>query len=59
MEIKIGLVSYRYILGEYTTNSIENFNHQLWKAPKNRTILPTDNVLFKLLYLAMMGYHEK
>ena len=43
----------------YTTNSIENFNRQLRKVTKNRTIFPTDDALFKLLYLAMMDIIRK
>ena len=43
----------------YTTNSIENFNWQLRKVTKNRTIFPTDDALFKLLYLAMMDITKK
>src|SRR5574344_2007020 len=43
----------------YTTNSIENFNRQLRKVTKTRTIFPTDDSLFKLLYLAMMDITKK
>ena len=43
----------------YTTNSIENFNRQLRKVTKNRAIFPTDDALFKLLYLAMMDITKK
>lgn len=43
----------------YTTNSIENFNRQLRKVTKSRTIFPTDDSLFKLLYLAMMDITKK
>ena len=43
----------------YTTNSIENFNRQLRKVTKTRTIFPTDDALFKLLYLAMMDITGK
>lgn len=43
----------------YTTNSIENFNRQLRKVSKNRTIFPTDDALFKLLYLAMVDITKK
>ena len=43
----------------YTTNAIENFNRQLRKVTKNRTIFPTDDALFKLLYLAMMDITKK
>jgi len=38
----------------YTTNAIENHNRQLRKVTKTRTIFPTDDALFRLLYLAMM-----
>ena len=37
----------------YTTNSIEYFNRQLRKVTKSKTIFPTDDSLFKMLYLAM------
>lgn len=43
----------------YTTNSIENYNRQLRKVTKTRTIFPTDDALFKLLYLAMMDITKK
>lgn len=43
----------------YTTNSIENFNRQLRKVTKSRTIFPTDDALFKILYLAMMDATKK
>ena len=43
----------------YTTNSIENFNRQLRKVTKSRTIFPTDDALFKILYLAMCDITEK
>ena len=43
----------------YTTNSIENFSRQLRKVTKNRTIFPTDDALFKILYLATMDITEK
>lgn len=43
----------------YTTNSIENFNRQLRKVTKTRTIFPTDDALFKILYLAMCDITEK
>lgn len=43
----------------YTTNSIENFNRQLRKVTKSRTIFPTDDALFKMLYLAMIDITEK
>ena len=43
----------------YTTNAIENYNRQLRKVTKTRTIFPTDDALFKLLYLAMMDFTKK
>ena len=43
----------------YTTKSIENFNRQLRKVTKSRSIFPTDDALFKLLYLAMMDITKK
>lgn len=43
----------------YTTNAIENYNRQLRKVTKSRTIFPTDDALFKLLYLAMMDITKK
>ena len=43
----------------YTTNSIENFNRRLRKATKSKTIFPTDDALFKMLYLAMMDVTKK
>jgi len=35
----------------YTMNLIENFNRELRKASKSRTVLNTDDSLLKLLYL--------
>ncbi len=43
----------------YTTNPIENFNRGLRKVTKSRTIFPTDDALFKSLYLAMMDITKK
>ena len=43
----------------YTTNSIENFNRQLRKVTKAKAIFPTDDALFKSLYLAMMDATKK
>ena len=43
----------------YTTNSIENFNRQLRKVTKSRTIFPTDDSLFKMLYLSMIDITRK
>lgn len=38
----------------YTTNTIEGFNRQLRKVTKAKTVLPTDDSLLKMLYLAMV-----
>ena len=43
----------------YTTNSIENFNRQLRKVTKAKTVFPTDDALFKMLYLAMTDATKK
>lgn len=43
----------------YTTNSIENFNRQLRKVTKSKTIFPTDDALFKMIYLAMRDATKK
>lgn len=43
----------------YTTNSIENFNRQLRKVTKNKTIFPSDYALQKSLYLAMVYASSK
>ncbi|MBQ8039822.1 MAG: IS256 family transposase [Lachnospiraceae bacterium] len=43
----------------YTTNAIENFNRQLRKVTKAKTVFPTDDSLFKSLYLAMMDITKK
>ena len=43
----------------YTTNAIENFNRQLRKVTKAKVVFPTDDALFKSLYLAMMDITKK
>ena len=43
----------------YTTNSIEGFNRQLRKVTKTRSVFPTDDSLFKMLYLAMVDITKK
>lgn len=43
----------------YTTNAIEGFNRQLRKVTKCRSVFPTDDSLFKMLYLAMMDITKK
>ena len=43
----------------YTTNAIEGFNRQLRKVTKSKAVFPTDDSLFKMLYLAMLDITEK
>ena len=43
----------------YTTNSIKGFNRQLRKVTKTRSVFPTDDSLFKMLYLAMVDITKK
>lgn len=43
----------------YTTNSIENFNRGLRKVTKSKSGFPTDDALFKSIYLAMVDITKK
>ena len=43
----------------YTTNSIENFNRGLRKVTKSKSVFPTDDALFKSIYLAMVDITKK
>ena len=43
----------------YTTNSIENFNQGLRKVTKAKSIFPSDDALFKSIYLAMIDITKK
>ena len=43
----------------YTTNAIEGFNRQLRKVTKSKAVFPTDDSLFKMLYLAMLDITQK
>ena len=43
----------------YTTNAIEGFNRQIRKVTKPKDVFPTDDSLFKMLYLAMMDITKK
>jgi len=43
----------------YTTNNIEGFNHQLRKVTKSKSVFPTDDSLFKMLYLVMRDITKK
>ena len=43
----------------YTTNTIEGFNRQLRKVTKSKFVFPTDDSLFKMLYLAIIDITKK
>src|SRR5215469_16135581 len=43
----------------YTTNAVESLNYQLRKVTKNRSSFPTDDAIFKILYLAIRNASEK
>ena len=43
----------------YTTNAIEGFNRQLRKVTKSKSVFPTDDALFKMLYLATIDITKK
>ena len=43
----------------YTTNYIENFNRTIRKVTKTKSSFPTEDSLFKLLYLIVMDYSKK
>ncbi|MGN1086042.1 MAG: IS256 family transposase [Porcipelethomonas sp.] len=43
----------------YNTNTIEGFNRQLKKVTKSKSVFPTDDSLFKMLYLAMTDITKK
>jgi transposase-like protein len=43
----------------YTTNTIEGYNRQLRKVTKNKGVFPTDDSLFKMLYLATSDITKK
>ena len=43
----------------YTTNTIEGFNRQLKNVTKAKSVFPTDDSLFKMLYLAMKDITKK
>jgi transposase-like protein len=43
----------------YTTNPIENFNRRIRKITKTKSSFPTDDSLFKILYLIVMDTQEK
>lgn len=43
----------------YTTNPIENFNRRIRQITKTKNSFPTDDSLFKILYLIIMDTQEK
>lgn len=43
----------------YTTNIIENFNRRIRQSTKNKCSFPTDDSLFKMLYLIVMDASGK
>ena len=43
----------------YTTNAIESVNMSLRKISKTRGLLPTDDALFKLFYLALNNIGQR
>jgi transposase-like protein len=43
----------------YTTNAVESLHRQFRKTTKSRAVFPTDDSLFKLLFLAVQGLSEK
>jgi putative transposase len=43
----------------YTTNTVESLNYQLRKITRNRGHFPTDDALFKLLYLGVRNIMDK
>jgi len=43
----------------YTTNAVESLHRQFRKTTKNRAVFPTDESLFKLLFLSVSKLSEK
>ena len=43
----------------YTTNPIESFNRGIRKVTKNRAIFPTEDALYKMLYLAIQDMQRR
>ena len=43
----------------YTTNTIESLNMTLRKVIKNRAMFPSDEAVFKILYLALRNISKK
>lgn len=43
----------------YTTNAIESLNSQLRKVTKNRSTFPTDDAIYKIMYLVFRNVSKK
>jgi hypothetical protein len=43
----------------YTTNAIESLNYQLRKVTRNRSILASDEAMYKIMYLALRNAAKK
>lgn len=43
----------------YTTNAVESLHRQFRKVTKNKAIFPTDEALFKMLFLAVRDISKK
>ena len=43
----------------YSTNALKSYNRQLRKVTKSKSVFPTDESLFKMLYLATMDIQKK
>jgi transposase-like protein len=43
----------------YTTNAVESLHRHFRKTTKNRAVFPTDESLFKLLFLSVAGLSDK
>ena len=43
----------------YTTNAVESLHRQFRKVTKNRAVFPTDEALFKMLFLAVRDISKK
>jgi transposase-like protein len=43
----------------YTTNAIESLNYQLRKVTRNRSVLVSDEAIYKIMYLALRNAARK
>ena len=43
----------------YTTNAVESLHRQFRKVSKNRSVFPSDDALFKMLFLAARDISKK